>query len=276
MKKYPEFSVLISVYKNDNPKYFKLALESIINQTVKPGEIVLVIDGPVSQSILQIINDTKKSFTMLKKVQLENNMGLGIALQKGLEHCQYELVARMDSDDISVPDRFAQQLEIFMNNKNLSIVGGFVDEFEKDPKKIITQRIVPLEDKDIKRFMTRRNPMNHPTVMFKKQAVLEAGNYQDWHYNEDYYLWIRMSQKGCQFKNINKVLVHMRVGEGMYNRRGGKKYFKSQAKLFEYMKKENIISYPHYLKNIIERYIGQVLMPVNIRTYLYQRVLRQK
>lgn len=265
----------MSVYKNDNPEYFKVALESILNQTVKPDEVVLVIDGPVSQNILEVIKEVKVNNPIFKILQLEKNMGLGIALQKGLKQCQYDYVARMDSDDISVENRFEKQLEVFICQEDISIVGGFVDEFEKDPIKIISQRIVPLEDKDIKRFMARRNPMNHPTVMFKKRDVLEAGNYQDWHYNEDYYLWIRMSQKGCQFKNIDKVLVHMRVGEGMYNRRGGKNYFKSQVNLFDYMKQQHIISEFCYLRNIIERYIGQVLLPVSIRSRLYSKLFRK-
>lgn len=266
----------MSVYKNDNPEYFRLALESIINQTVRPDEVVLVIDGPVSQDISKVIQEIKAGSSILKTLQLEKNMGLGIALQKGLEKCQYELVARMDSDDLSVENRFEKQLEIFINQENVSIVGGGIDEFEKDPTKPISKRTLPTEDKAIKTFMKRRNPLNHPTVMFKKQAVLDAGNYQDWHYNEDYYLWIRMYQKGCRFRNIDDVLVHMRVGEGLYSRRGGKEYFISQKKLFKYMKEHKIISRFCYVRNIMERYIGQVLLPVNIRSKLYSKLFRKQ
>lgn len=269
-----QFSVLMSVYKNDIPEYFKQALDSVINQTIIPSEIILVVDGPIPVEIKNIISKYKNN--IVRPVFLKENVGLGNALKIGMQHCNYDLIARMDSDDISVHDRFEKQLQAFVNHPELSIVGGMIDEFENDPDKPVCKRVLPTEDVQIKKFMKHRCPFNHQTVMFKKQEVLNAGGYQEWHYSEDYYLWVRMYESGCRFKNIDKVLVHMRIGEGMYNRRGGKKYFKSQAKLFEYMKKENIISYPHYLKNIIERYIGQVLMPVNIRTYLYQRVLRQK
>lgn len=269
-----QFSVLMSVYKNDIPRYFKQALDSIINQSVIPSEIILVVDGPIPKEINDVISNYKNGIII--PIFLEKNVGLGNALKIGMQHCNYDFIARMDSDDISVSDRFEKQLQTFLNHPKLSIVGGMIDEFKSDSDKPVCKRVLPTEDIQIKKFLKYRCPFNHQTVMFKKQDVMNAGGYQDWYCGEDYYLWVRMYESGCQFKNIDQVLVHMRTGEGMYSRRGGKKYFQSQAKLFKYMRKKKIISYPRYMKNIIERYIGQVLMPVNIRTYLYQKILRKK
>lgn len=268
-----KFSVLMSVYKNDNPNFFKQALDSIINQTVVPSEIILVVDGPVPEEITSVISTYETD--IVAPVFLEKNVGLGNALKIGMQYCNYDLIARMDSDDLSVSDRFEKQLQAFANHPELSIVGGMIDEFENDPNKPVCKRVLPTEDAQIKKFMKHRCPFNHQTVMFRKQDVLNAGGYQDWHYSEDYYLWVRMYESGCRFKNIDQVLVHMRVGEGMYSRRGGKKYFESQKKLFKYMKQQYIISGFNYFKNIIERYVGQVVLPDGMRKRLYSKLLRK-
>ena len=276
MKENLKFSVLMSVYKNDKEEYLKLALDSIINQTVKPSEIVLVEDGPIPENIENLIKEYEKNIAFLKVIRLKENGGLGNALNVGLENCSYDIVARMDADDISVTDRFEKQIVEFEKDNTLSIVGGYISEFINNLKESIGIRQVPLTHEEISNFIKGRNPFNHMTVMFKKQSVLEAGSYQDFHFLEDYYLWIRMFLKGYKMKNIDSVLVNARVGADMYKRRGGWKYYRSCRKLQKYLLNNKLISYPKYLKNIVIRFIMQVLMPNNIRGFIYKKFARKK
>lgn len=271
-----EFSVLISVYKNDEKEYLKEALDSVINQTVKPNEIVLVEDGPISEELNNFIdnyaNDSKYEFKIIK---LNKNQGLGNALRIGLENCKYQIVARMDSDDICLPNRFEKQILEFEKNKNLSILGGMIEEFIETPENIIGKREVPLEDNDIKEYLKSRCPFNHMTVMFKKDDVIKVGNYIEWHYNEDYYLWLRMYLAGCYFKNLEDTLVYVRVGEEMYKRRGGYEYFKSEKKVQKYMLENKIINPVKYMYNVLLRFCLQVLMPNNIRAFIFKKFARK-
>ena len=276
MKENLKFSVLMSVYKNDKEEYLKLALDSIINQTVKSSEIVLVEDGPIPENIENLIKEYEKNIAFLKVIRLKENGGLGNALNVGLENCSYDIVARMDADDISVLDRFEKQIVEFEKDDTLSIVGGYISEFINNPEESIGIRQVPLTHEEISNFIKGRNPFNHMTVMFKKQSVLEAGSYQDFHFLEDYYLWIRMFLKGYKMKNIDSILVNARVGIDMYKRRGGFKYFKSCKRLQKYLLDNKLITYPKYLKNNIIRFIMQVLMPNNIRGFIYKKFARKK
>lgn len=271
-----EFSVLMSVYKNDKKEFLKLAIDSVINQTIKPNEIVLVEDGPVPDEIEQLIKEYEKNYNIFKIVRNKENAGLGNALKIGLQECRYNLVARMDSDDISVPDRFEKQLKEFEKDKELSIVGGFIEEFIDDTSNIVGIRDVPLEDKDIKQYIKSRCPLNHMTVMFKKEEVLKVGNYIEWHYNEDYYLWLRMYLANCKFKNLSYTLVKVRVGNEMYKRRGGLEYFKSEASLQKFMLKNKIISFPKFIYNVLLRLILQVLMPNKLRALIFKKFARKE
>lgn len=270
------FSVLMSVYYNDNPKEFEDALLSVINQTIIPDEIVLVIDGPIPEATMEKIRLLKKEYPIIRVFPLEKNLGLGPALNYGLEQCTYELVARMDSDDISVPNRFEKQLKCFEENPNLSVVGGFIDEFEKNPEYPINTKSLPTNDKNIKKFLKYRNPINHQTVMFKRKDVEKVGGYKDWHFNEDYFLWIRMSENDFLFKNIDSILVHMRVNDKLFERRGGYKYFQNQKKLMSYMLEHNIITYFVYIQNILKRFLVQVLFPNRARRWIYKTFLRKR
>lgn len=276
MKENLKFSVLMSVYKNDKEEYLKLALDSIINQTLKPSEIVLVEDGPIPENIENLIKEYEKNIAFLKVIRLKENGGLGNALNVGLENCSYDIVARMDADDISVLDRFEKQIVEFEKDDTLSIVGGYISEFINNPEESIGIRQVPLTHEEISNFIKGRNPFNHMTVMFKKQSVLEAGSYQDFHFLEDYYLWIRMFLKGYKMKNIDSILVNARVGIDMYKRRGGFKYFKSCKRLQKYLLDNKLITYPKYLKNNIIRFIMQVLMPNSMRGLIYKKFARKK
>jgi len=271
----PEFSVSLSVYQNDNPGHFREALNSIINQTVKPTEIVLVVDGPVPLEINVVVNEFESLFHPLKTICLPENKGHAIARQTGIEAANNELIALMDSDDISFPDRFEKQLSCFQKNPTLDVLGGQMPEFINSTNNIVGIRNVPLDDFNIKHYLKTRCPFNQVTVMFKKSSVLKVGGYIDWHYEEDYYLWIRMFEQGCQFQNLTDNLVYVRVGNEMYKRRGGLKYFKSEAKLQAYMWQNKVISFPKYIFNVAVRLVVQVLLPNTLRGYIFQKLFRK-
>ena len=270
-----KFSVSMCVYKNDNPKHFKEALESLINQTRQPDEIVLVVDGPIPKSINEVVlNCEGKKF--FKVIRLPENVGHGNARRKALENCSYELIALMDADDISVSDRFEKQLKCFKQNKDLSIVGGNIKEFINSVDNIIGIREVPQDDSEIRSYIKKRCPFNQMSVMFKRSEVEKAGGYLDWYCDEDYYLWLRMYLSGATFKNLKDCLVCVRVGEEMYQRRGGWKYFKSEAKLQGYMFNHDIINIVTYINNVTIRLILQVLMPNKLRGFIFKKFARKK
>lgn len=275
MKEKISFSVSMCVYKKDNPEWFKIAVDSVINQTVKPSEIVLVVDGPVTDSLNKPIKEYEEN-SLFKVIRLPKNIGHGNARRKGLENCKYELVALMDADDICTFNRFEKQLEVFQSDSELSIVGGNISEFIGDTNFVVGRRIVPKDDADIKAYMKKRCPFNQMTVMFKKKDVEAVGGYLDWYCNEDYYLWIRMYLANMKFANLNDILVNVRVGEDMYKRRGGLRYFKSEAKLQRYMLSNRIIGFGLYTINVIKRLIVQVLMPSSLRGYVFQKFARTK
>ena len=226
-----KFSVLMSVYKKDIPEYLNQAIESVLNQTIKPSEIVIVVDGPVSIELKDILEKYKGEYDIFKIIYLKENQGLGDALRIGMKYCTYNIVARMDSDDISVSNRFENQIREFETDKNLDIVGGQIYEFIDNKENIICSRNVPLENNDIYKYAKKRCPFNHMTVMFKKDSVLKCGGYLHWYNNEDYYLWIRMIENNAKLKNIPEYLVNVRVGKEMYQRRGGIQYFKSEYRI---------------------------------------------
>ena len=266
----------MSVYKNDRPEYVDIAIQSIfIKQTVKPNEIVLVVDGPISMELESLIDNysTKYSeiFTIIK---LEKNQGLGNALRVAVEKVKYDWVARMDSDDIAAPDRFEKQKSFLQANLDVDIVGGQITEFIDVESNIVGLRNVPLLSADINVYIKARCPFNHMTVMFRKDKILAVGNYIDWHYNEDYFLWIRMFLAGCQFANLPETLVNVRVGKEMYQRRGGWKYFLSEAKLQKYMFDNDIIGIIRFAYNVLGRFVIQVLMPNKLRGFVFQKLFR--
>lgn len=269
------FSVSMCVYKGDRPEWFKVAVDSVLNQTVPPDEIVLVVDGPVTEELNFVIKEYEQN-PIFKIIRLKENVGLGNALKIAVESSSYEIIARMDSDDISLPRRFEEQLEFFDKNPSLDIVGGDITEFLDDEENIIAFRRVPTSNSEIKQYMKTRCAFNHMTVMYKRSAVLNAGNYLDWFYNEDYYLWLRMMQNNCEFANTGTVLTNVRVGAAMYKRRGGIRYFKSEAKLQKYMLKNKIIGFGTYFSNVTKRFVVQVLLPNKIRELVFKRFAREK
>lgn len=270
------FSVSMSVYKKDNPEYFEIALESIFNQTIKPSEVVLVIDGPVPEETLKVIKNMQSKYNNLKVIPLERNLGHGPSRRIGLDNCTHELIAIMDSDDISVPYRFEKELRLFEEDKDLSVVGSYIEEFEGDIKNVIGVRKVPLEDHEIKQYLKSRCPFNLMSVMFKKTDIKSVGSFLDWHCEEDYYLWIRMSLAGLKFKNLPEKLVYVRVNYDSYMRRGGLRYFKSEAALQLYMYKNRVIGLPRLIFNISIRFIIQVLAPNRLRKWIFKKFFRTK
>lgn len=269
-----QFSVLMSVYKNEKVEFFKQAMDSVINQTVVPNEIVLVRDGEVYGELQNAINEYLEAFPgLFTYIPLEENGGLGKALNLGLIECRYELVARMDTDDICVPDRFEKQLKYFVENPQTDIVGGNIAEFSESIETIIDYRCVPRTDEDIKKRIKDRSPLNHVTVMFRKQAVIDAGNYQHFYLFEDWYLWLRMYLSECVFANLGDVLCYVRVSD-MAQRRGGMKYYKSCKKLLKFMRENKIIGYGSYLRISAVRFVGYVVCPNSVRKYAYKILLR--
>lgn len=272
------FSVSMCVYGGDNPEDFDSAVNSVVEQTVMPDEIVLTVDGPIPGTIETIIEKHRSvlGVNRFKVVYLEKNVGHGEARRICFENCTFDLIALMDADDLSVRDRFEKQLSYFSAYPELAVVGGLIHEFIGTPENCVGKRVVPETDVEIKEYMKKRCPMNQVTVMFRKKAVTDVGGYIDWFCEEDYYLWIRLALGGYQFGNVQENLVNVRVGEEMYQRRGGMKYFKSEAKLQGFMLKNKLIGLPRYTINVGERLILQVLMPNKIRGFLFQKLARKQ
>lgn len=272
------FSVVTSVYKNDKPEFVRVALDSmVVNQSVKPTEIVLVQDGPVLDGLSLLLSEYESKYPeVMHIIRLEINGGLGNALRLGVEIARYDIIARMDSDDICLPDRFEKQLSYMDTYPECDIVGGQITEFIDTPDNIVGKREVPCDNEAIYHYMRSRCALNHPTVMFKKESVLKAGNYIDWFWNEDYYMWIRMMENGCVFANLPDVLVNMRSGLDQYARRGGKKYFDSEIGIKKLMLEKGMITRKEYVINYVERFIIQLMLPNSIRGWVFRTFARKK
>lgn len=274
-KEYPKFSATISCYKNDNPKDFETAFLSIYNQTVRPDEIIITVDGPIPSELNDVVMHLEHEFQAVILRSTQNN-GQGMAHALAVTHAKYDWIAIMDADDISVPDRFEKQLSYVAEHPEVSVVGGQIDEFIGSPETVVGIRSVPLEDHMIKRYLRRRCPFNHVTILMNSHMIKEVGNYQDWHYNEDYFLYCRLLLNGAVFHNLSDTLVHVRVGEEMYRRRGGWKYFTSEARLQGWMLRHKIILFPRYCVNVLIRLCVQVIMPNWLRGFVFQKLFRKQ
>lgn len=272
------FSIITSIYKNDNPEFVRVALDSmLVEQTVKPTEIVLVRDGMVSTPLESLLNEYDIRYPeVFNIIRLAQNKGLGNALMLGVENAKYDLVARMDSDDICLSNRFELQLKYMEMHPEVDIVGGQMTEFINTSDNIIGRREVPLDNDRIYQFMKSRCALNHVTVMFRKQSVLKAGNYRDWFWNEDYYLWLRMMMSNCKFANVPEVLVNVRSGAGQYARRGGRKYYESEKGIKKLQLENKMISKTEYFYFVAQRYIIQILMPNWLRGWVFRTLARKK
>ncbi|AWX13213.1 amylovoran biosynthesis protein AmsE [Mergibacter septicus] len=225
-----KFSVLMCVYYKENPEYLSQALESIWDmQILKPTEIVLVEDGILTPDLYLVIKEWKERLqNKFIIVPLEKNVGLGRAKNIGLKYCQYDYVAMMDSDDISLPERFLKQMEYIENNQNIAILGGQIIEFEENKQ---NKKIVPINYQEIYTKCVIRNPFNHMTVVIHKDTIINCGGYQHHLYMEDYNLWLRVIAAGYKCTNLSDVLVNVRAGNAMLSRRRGLEYIKSEFQL---------------------------------------------
>lgn len=274
-EKYQAYSVLMSVYYKEKPEYLKQAIDSIQAQTFPTNDFVLVCDGPLSDELNDVIKKKQEELgSILNVIRLDENVGLGNALNIGIKKCKNELVARMDSDDIAYPDRCKKQIKVFNIYPEVSVCSGIVEEFTIDPNVIDTKRVPPKTNAEIIEFAKKRNPFNHPCVVYKKSAVESVGSYRDFYLLEDYYLWLRMLMAGYKGYNIQEPLLYMRAGSDMYKRRSGFKYAKSQVNLFRFMREEGFINNFEYLKSCTIRTLSS-LAPNCFRRFVFKLTLRK-
>lgn len=270
-------SVLMSVYKNEQPNFFDASLKSILcDQIQKPDEFVLVCDGPLTDELESVISKYNKQYPDIFKVfRTEQNQGLGKALNFGLTHCSNAIIIRADSDDICVPERIAVQVDYLNKNPNISIVSSFIDEFNEDYLKPINVKKLPLKNDELVEMAKIRNPINHMASAFRKDAIIDIGSYHHIPYVEDYELWVRAIVNGYQLGNIDKILVHARIGNGMVKRRGNKEYIKSWKILNKYMIQNKMIGKFGYFRNmtLIRAF---VYMPTSLKKSVYKNVLRKE
>ena len=268
------YSVLMSVYYKENAQYLRRAMDSMWEQTIPTDDFVLVCDGPLTPELDRVIVEMEQQHgDILRVVRLEKNVGLGNALNAGIKKCNNEMVARMDLDDISRQDRCENQLEVFWEKAEVCVVSGVVEEFTASPDKINARRVLPEMQDQILSFARKRNPFNHPCVMYKKSAVEASGGYRDIYLLEDYYLWVRMLQKGSIGYNIQEPLLWMRAGSDMYKRLSGWRYARSQNVLFKYMKYTGFISQRQFIESIFLRTVS-ALLPNRLRIIFYSRFVR--
>ena len=271
-----KYSVLMSVYHKEQSEFLNIAMDSMFKQTASPDEFVLVCDGPLTEELDAVISQKEKEYpSVLKVIRLDQNGGLGKALQIGIEKCRNELIARMDSDDISLLDRCEKQLKYMQNHPDISVVGGTIAEFETNPAEHFYKRVLPENSEELVEFSKYRNPFNHVSVMYRRKDVLDAGGYEHFPSLEDYYLWIRMFMKGYKGYNLQDTLTYVRVGNGMFSRRSGREYARNQRKLFRFMMDQKYITRTQYYKAAIGRTVVSEA-PIIVRKLFYDMFLRQQ
>lgn len=274
MEQLAPFSVLMSVYAKDRPAWISQALDSVLANTVKPAEVVIMVDGPVTPAIKSVLDTAAAQNPIVQVLYHPVNVGRGAALAIAVPQCKHELIALVDADDVSRCDRFEKQLACFVANPTVTVVGGQVQEREADSFALLATRSVPLTNAEIRTYLKTRMPFNNPTVMFKKQTVLDSGNFQAFGLMEDYYMWVRVAAKGYEMANVPDILVDMRINPALYSRRGGLHYFLMNKQLFDKMLRLRLLSAWEYYYTLSVRFIVQVLMPNSMRSFFYKRVLR--
>ena len=268
-----KFSVLLSLYYKESPVFLQESLESIFCQIRLPDEVVLVEDGPLTPELYQVVTKFEKEHPELKVVALEKNGGLGRAFNEGLKHCSYELVARMDTDDICKPERFAKQVAFMEKHPEVDVVGAWIDEFQGDTSHVSSTRKLPEASEEIVAFGKKRNPMNHPVVMFRKSAVEAVGSYLPFYLFEDYYLWVRMLLNGATFYNIQESLLYFRLSPKMFKRRGGLKYACVEISFLWKLYCLGYTSFVTTCMNICIRIAARII-PNSLRSWVYKKMLR--
>lgn len=270
-----KYSVLMSLYVKEKPDYLPLAVDSMLNQTVKPDEIVIVEDGPLNKELYSIVNGYKDKYPgLFTIVANDKNIGLGLALNEGLKVARNELIARMDTDDISKPDRCEKQLKVFEENPDFSIVGSWVDEFHSNPEEVISTRAVPETSEKIYNFAKKRSAFNHPVVMYRKSKVLEYGGYSDLRRNQDVDMFGRMLFNGCKAYNIQESLLWFRSNLDLAKRRKSWDNTKSYISTIKKFWKMGYSSFGNYMTVVIAQTI-MFLMPAKLQNCVYKKFLRK-
>jgi glycosyltransferase involved in cell wall biosynthesis len=271
-----KFSVLMPVYVKESPDFLAQSLESIlVNQSVLPNEVIIVEDGPVTHEIKSVLDYYFNKFPdLVHCFQLKKNMGMGYAMNYGLNKCKYEWVFRMDSDDISRPNRFKAQILIIQQNK-YDVIGSSINEFNQNVGDINQVRILPENQHEILRMMKYRNPINHMTVAFNREKAIEAGGYWENRSLEDYNLWYEMSKTNSNFFNIQEVLVDARIGNNMFTRRTGFKYFLIEYELLKKFKQDGFINSHQFYLIFFMKLIARII-PVFLLEKIYKNFLRSK
>lgn len=270
------YSVLMSVYDKEKPEYLVQSIESMLNQTVPPEQFVIVEDGKLHKSLEDVIQNYKiKHPNLFTILPLSENVGLGRALDHGMKVCRNELIARMDSDDISQPERCEKELKLFENDPKLTIVGTNIDEFWDDPNDIKCSRVVPSAPEEIRKRIGRIQPFNHPTVMYKKSEVVRCGGYGRMRRKQDRDLFSRMVNMGCKARNINESLLLFRSNADNYKRRKSWSYCKSTIDVTYEIWKRGHCSFG----DLAYVTIGQIILfvlPMPIMRILSDQFLRKR
>ncbi len=266
-----KFSVILPIYINVNSRLFIKSFNSILNQSLKPNEIIIIFDGPVKKKITKFLNLKKKKLSSIRFIFFKKNYGLGHVLNYAVKKCKYEYVARCDADDISRKDRFEKQINYMKRHPEIDVLGSNIYEIYNN--KIFSKKIMKMNHKDIKKQLVFRNPLNHSSIIFKKKKLIKSGNYKQMFYFEDYYLWFRMIKKGFKFNNLPNFLISMNVDENFYARRKGLEYYKFYLKFLKTLYLENHINIFRLL------YCALIRSPIiiinrNILKIIYQKFLR--
>lgn len=270
-----KYSVLTTVYKKEKPLFLRQSIDSMLNQTIPPSEYVVVKDGPLTEELNNILQEYSSSNPIFKIVSLEVNSGLGVACIEGLEACTNDYVARLDSDDISLPNRCELQLKELENDQDLAVVGSDIYEFDDNPNVIKAIKKMPSEPDDIYKFGKKRNPFNHSTVMMRKSIVQSKGGYSPMRRSQDLELFTRLLYKGCKCRNIPQPLVLFRTGDARVKRKKNWTNLKHDIKVYKRNYKENYISLMEFLYVVVRQFIFY-LMPKGMASYLYTKIYRDK
>ena len=263
------FSLLMSVYDGDQPDFLRRAFTStVVEQERRPAEVVLVQDGPLRPALTAALEELCASSPVpVVRVPLPDNGGLAKALEAGLAVCRHEVVARMDADDISTPDRFARQLPEIEAGADL--VGAALLEIGIDEHDVVGRRTPPTSEQLIARTARLHDPFNHPTVVYRRSAVAAAGGYEDLPLMEDYWLFARMIAAGAKVSNCPEPLVLYRVGAGAYSRRGGVRLLRAELALQHCFLRSGFVTRRQYARNVAVRGAYR-LVPGAVRRPVYR------
>lgn len=267
------FSVLMPIYIGTKHTELISCLDSLSSQSLKPDEILVLQDGPVSDEIASYLK-LGQSELPIRLIEYPINRGIGTVLREGLPKCTHDLVARVDSDDRCLPNRFQRQVNFLEQHSEISVVGGILREYYSIGQ---THRQVlkscPNTLEAIIAIAKKRNPLNHPTVMFRKADVIACGSYQHCDLFEDYYLWARMIQSGYRLTNLPEILVETDIDLDYFLRRGGLEYMKKEIALCNKLMSIGFFSRVDACAFLVTRLPVRVL-PSPIRQLFYRKMLR--